>query len=179
MSETTGAKGPVEEFDAEVFRALDRYFEARRREVEDSKERSGPAFKAYEQARRQLMKAERELEEIQYRTAELKGEAVEAAVGSSEPSELKEEIADLQEELGELQEELGELAEAEQGALGRKREAEERLRRAEQEFGGDLAEATSGRAAAALAKVEEIDAFKGRVDQRFAEGRTSVLEVAA
>jgi hypothetical protein len=29
-----------------------------------------------------------------------------------------------------------------------------------------------------LAKVEEIDAFKDRVDQRFAEGRTSVLRLA-
>jgi chromosome segregation ATPase len=178
MSESTSAKGPVEEVEAEVFRVLDRYFAAQRREVEDSKERSGPAFKAYEQARRQLIKAERELEEIQYRTAELKGEAMGVAVGSSEPSELKEEVAELQEELGELQEELGELAEAEQSALRRKREAEERLRRAEEDFGGDLAEATSGLAAAALAKGEEIDAFKGRVDQRFVEGRTSVLEVA-
>jgi chromosome segregation ATPase len=178
MSEATSAKGPVEELEAEVFRALDRYFAAQRREVEDSKERSGPAFKAYEQARRQLIKAERELEEIQYRTAELKGEAMGVAVGSSEASELKEEVAELQKELGELQEELGELAEAEQSALGRKREAEERLRWAEEDFGGDLAEATSGLAAAALAKGEEIDAFKGRVDQRFAEGRTSVLEVA-
>jgi predicted nucleic acid-binding Zn-ribbon protein len=178
MSEATSAKGPVEELEAEVFRALDRYFAAQRREVEDSKERSGPAFKAYEQARRQLIKAERELEEIQYRTAELKGEAMGVAVGSSEASELKEEVAELQKELGELQEELGELAEAEQSALGRKREAEERLRWAEEDFGGDLAVATSGLAAAALAKGEEIDAFKGRVDQRFAEGRTSVLEVA-
>jgi chromosome segregation ATPase len=178
MSETTGANGSVEKFEAEIFMALDRYFEARRGEVEDSKERSGPAFKAYEQARRQLMKAERELEEIQYRTAELKGEAVGATVGSSEASELKEEIAELQEELGELEKELGELAEAEQSALERRRRAEEKLRRAQQDFDGDLTEATSGLAAAALAKVEEIDAFKARVDQRFAEGRTSVLEVA-
>jgi chromosome segregation ATPase len=180
MSETTGAKGRVEEFEAEVFGALDRYFEARRREVEDSKERSGPAFKAYEQARRQLMKASRELEEIEYRTAELKREAMgSTTVGSSEASELKEEVAELQEELGELEEELGELAETEQRALRRRREAEEELRRAEQDFGGDLAEATSGLAAAALAKAEEIDTFKGRLDQRFAEGRISVLEVAS
>lgn len=178
MSETTGAKDPVEEFEAEVFRALDRYFEARRREVEDSKERSGPAFKAYEEARRQLMQAERELDEIQYRTAKLKGEGVGVTVGSSEASELKEEVAELQEELGELQEELAELAEAEQSALLRKREAKEMLRRAELDFGGDLAEASSGLAGAALAKAEEIDAFKERVDWCFAEGRNSVLEVA-
>jgi chromosome segregation ATPase len=178
MSDTIGAKSPVEEFEAEFFRTLDRYFEARRREVQDSKEMSGPAFKAYEEARRQLMNADRELEEIQYRTAELKGEAVEATVGSSEASELKEEVAELQEEFERLQEELGLLAEAEQSASGRRREAEEKLRRAEQDFDGDLAEATSGLAAAALAKAEEIDAFKGRVDQRFAQERTSVLEVA-
>ena len=178
MSETTGAKGPVEEFEAEVFRALDRYFEARRREVEDSKERGGPAFKAYEEARQQLMKAERELDEIHYRTAELKGGFAGSTMGSSEASELKEEVAELQDELGELQAELGELAKAEQSALGRKREAQERLRRAEQDFGGNLAEASSGLAGAALAKVEEIDAFKGRVDQRFAEVTTSILEVA-
>jgi chromosome segregation ATPase len=178
MSQTIGAEGPAEEFEAEVFRALDRYFEARRREVQDSKERSGPAFKAYEEARRQLMDADRELEEIQYRTAELKGEAIGATVGSSEASELKEEVAELQEELEGLQEELAQLAEAEQSALGRRKEAEEKLRRAEQDFDGDLAEATSGLAAAALAKAEEIDAFKGRVDQRFAQGRTSVLEAA-
>jgi len=172
MSETTGAKGAAQEFEAEVFRALDRYFEARRREVEDSKERGGPAFKAYEQARQQLMQAERELEEIQYRAAELKGEVVVSAMGSSEASELKEEVA-------ELQAEFGELAKAEQSALGRKREAQEMLRRAEQDFGGDVAEASSGLAGAALAKAKEIDAFKGQVDQRFAEGTTSVLEVAS
>jgi chromosome segregation ATPase len=178
MSDTIGAKGAAQEFEAEVFRALDRYFEARRREIEDSKERGGPAFKAYEQARQQLMQAERELEEIQYRAAELRGGIMGAPVGSSEASELKEEVAELREELGEWQEELGELAKAEQNALGRKREAQEMLRRAEQDFGGNIAEASSGLAGAALAKAEEIDAFKGQVDQRFAEGTTSVLEVA-
>jgi hypothetical protein len=77
-----------------------------------------------------------------------------------------------------LQEELGELADAEQSALRRKREAEEMLRRVEPDFSGDFAEASSRLAAAALAKAEEIDAFKGRVDQRFAEGRNSVLQLA-
>ncbi len=33
MSETTGAKDPIENLEADVFRALDRYFEARLREV--------------------------------------------------------------------------------------------------------------------------------------------------
>ena len=92
-------------------------------------------------------------------------------MGSGGASELTEGIA-------ELQEELGELAEAGQSALERRSRAEEMLRRARQDFDGDLAEATSGLAAAALAKVEEIDALKGRVDQRFAEGRTYVLEAA-
>jgi len=178
MSETTGAKEPVEGFEAEVFRTLDRYFEARRREVEHSKERSGPAFKAYEEARRQLMEAQRELDEIKYRTAKLKEEGVWITAGSGEASELKEEVAELQEQLGELQEELGELADAEQSALRRKREAEEVLRRAEPDFSGDFAEVSSRLAAAALAKAEEIDAFKERVDQRFAEGRNSVLQLA-
>src|ERR671917_616211 len=141
MSEPTGAEGPIEEVETELFRSLDRYFEVRRREVEESIERAGTEFKNFEGARRQLMEAEQELEQIQQRTAELK-------------------------------------AEAEESALGRKREAEERLRSlTELDIGEHLAEASSGLAAIALAKVEEIDALKNRVDQRFAEGRTSVLRI--
>ena len=172
MSEPTGAKGPIEEFETELFRSLDRYFEVRRREVEESIERAGTEFKNFEEARRQLMEAEQELEQIQQRTAELKGEALNAIVESSEASELEEGVS-------ELETELSELAEAEQSALGRKREAEERLRSlTELDIGEHLAEASSGLAAIALAKVEEIDALKNRVDQRFAEGRTSVLRLA-
>ena len=172
MSEPTGAKGPIEEVETELFRSLDRYFEVRRREVEESIERAGTEFKNLEEARRQLMEAEQELEQIQQRTAELKGEALNAIVESSEPSELEEGVSDLETELSEL-------AEAEQSALGRKREAEERLRSLTgQDIGEQLAEASSGLAAVALAKVEEIDALKDRVDQRFAEGRTSVLRLA-
>ena len=75
--------------------------------------------------------------------------------------------------------EISELAVAEQSALGRKRETEERLRRLTgQDIGEHLAEASSGLAAFALAKAAEIDALKNRVDQRFAEGRTSVLRLA-
>ena len=75
--------------------------------------------------------------------------------------------------------ELSELAEAEQSALERKRDAEERLRSlTELDIGEHLAEASNGLAAIALAKAEEIDALKDRVDQRFAEGRTSVLRLA-
>ena len=94
-----------------------------------------------------------------------------AIVESTEASELEEGVS-------ELETELSELAEAEQSALGRKREAEERLRSlTELDIGEHLAEASSGLAAIALAKVEEIDALKNRVDQRFAEGRTSVLRI--
>ena len=118
------------------------------------------------------MEAEQELEQIRQRTAELKGEAVNAIVGTSEASELEEGVS-------ELEPELGELAEAEQSALGRKKDAEERLRRLTgQDIGEHLAEASSGVAAIALAKAEEVDALKDRVDQRFAEGRTSVLRLA-
>ena len=172
MSEPTGAESPIEEFETELFRALDRYFEVRRREVEESIERAGTEFKNFEEARRQLVEAEKELEQIRQRTEELKGEAVNAIVGTSEASELEEGVS-------ELEPELGELAEAEQSALGRKRDAEERLRSLTgQDIGEHLAEASSGVAAIALAKAEEIDALKERVDRRFAEGRTSVLRLA-
>jgi len=172
MSEPTGAEGPIQEFETELFRSLDRYFEVRRREVEQSIERAGTEFKNFQEARRQLVEAEQELEQIQQRTVELKGEAFNAIVESSEASELEEGVS-------ELETELSELAEAEQSALGRKREAEERLRSLTgQDIEEHLAEASSAVAAIALAKAEEIDAFKDRVDQRFAEGRTSVLRLA-
>ncbi len=172
MSEPTRAEGTIERLETELFRALDRYFEVRRREVEESIQRAGTEFKNFEEARRQLVEAEQELEQIRQRTAELKGEAVNAIVGTSEASELEEGVS-------ELEPELGELAEAEQSALGRKKDAEERLRRLTgQDIGEHLAEASSGVAAIALAKAEEIDALKDRVDQRFAEGGTSVLRLA-
>jgi DNA repair exonuclease SbcCD ATPase subunit len=172
MSEPTRAEGTIERLETELFRALDRYFEVRRREVEESIQRAGSEFKNFDEARRQLVEAEQELEQIRQRTAELKGEAVNAIVGTSEASELEEGVS-------ELEPELGELAEAEQSALGRKKDAEERLRRLTgQDIGEHLAEASSGVAAIALAKAEEIDALKDRVDQRFAEGRTSVLRLA-
>jgi exonuclease VII large subunit len=173
MSEPTGAEGPIKEFETELFRSLDRYFEVRRREVEQSIERAGTEFKNFEEARRQLVEAEEELEQIQQRTVELKGEALNAIVESSEASELEEGVSELETEL------ISELAQAEQSALGRKREAEERLRSlTEQDIGKHLAEASNGLAAIALAKVEEIDTLKNRVDQRFAEGITSVLRLA-
>src|SRR5215208_1651998 len=173
MSEPTGAEGPIEELETELFRSLERYFEVRRREVEESIERAGTDFNNFQHARRQLVEAEKELEQIQQRTAELKGEAMNAIVESSEASELEEGVSDLETEL------ISELAEAEQSALERKREAEERLRSLTgQDIGEHLAEASSGLAAVALAKAEEIDALKNRVDQRFAEGRTSVLRLA-
>jgi exonuclease VII large subunit len=173
MSEPyTDAEGPIEEFEAELFRALDRYFEVRRREVEQSIQRAGTDYKNFEEARRRLVEAEKELEQIQQRTAELKGEALNTIVESSEASELEEGVS-------ELETELSELAEAEQSALERKRDAEGRLQSlTELDIGEHLAETSSGLAAIALAKAEEIDAFKDRVDQRFAEGRTSVLRLA-
>src|SRR5215208_8349944 len=172
MSEPTGAEGPIEEFETELFRSLDRYFEVRRREVEESIERVGTEYKNFQEARRQLMEAEKELEQIQQRTAELKGEALNNIIEGSEASELEEGMSGLETEFGEL-------AEVEQRALGRKRDAEERLRRLTgQDIGEHLAEAGNALAAVALAKAEEIDAFKDRVDQRFAEGRTSVLRLA-
>ena len=172
MSESTGAEGPIEEVETELFRSLDRYFELRHREVEQSIERAGTEFKNFQEARRQLVEAEKELEQIQRRTEELRGEALNAIVESSEASELEEGVSDLETELSEL-------AEAEQSVLGRKREAEERLRSLTgQDIGEHLAEASNALAAVALAKAEEIDALKDRVDQRFAEGRTSVLRLA-
>ena len=175
MSESTGAEGPIEEVETELFRSFDRYFELRRREVEESIERAGTEFKNFQEARRQLVEAEQELEQIQQRTEELKGEALNAIVESSEASELEERVSGV----SELETELSELAEAEQSALGRKREAEESLRSLTgQDIGEHLAEASTGLAAIALAKAEEIDAFKDRVNQRFAEGKTSVLRLA-
>jgi chromosome segregation ATPase len=172
MSEPTGAEGPIEELETELFRSIERYFEVRRREVEESIERAGTDFNNFQHARRQLVEAEKELEQIQQRTEELKGEALNAIVESSEASELEEGVSDLETELSEL-------AVAEQNVLGRKREAEERLRSLTgQDIGEHIAEASNALAAVALAKVEEIDAFKEQVDQRFADGRTSVLRLA-
>ncbi|MDQ5812373.1 MAG: hypothetical protein M3358_16875 [Actinomycetota bacterium] len=172
MSETTGVNGSIEDFEADVFRALDRYFEARIREVAGNPKRVGPAVEAYEEARRQLAEAEEELERIRHRTEELKAGTVDALVGSSEASEIGEEISDLQEEVRDL-------TQAEKTAQRRKEDAEETLRRAELQFEGNLGLAADEVAALALSKVEEIDAFKARLDQRFAEGRMSVLGAVA
>jgi predicted nucleic acid-binding Zn-ribbon protein len=177
MSQTTGANnGPIEEFEADVFRALDRYFEARLREVAGNPKRVGPTVETYEDARRQLAEAEEELERIRHRTEELKAGTVDAIAGSSEPSELGKEISDMQEE---LQKELADLTQAEKAAQKRREDAEETLRRVEVDFEGDLGLAADEVAALAMSKIEEIDAFKARLDQRFAEGRMAVLEAAA
>ncbi len=176
MSNATGTKGSMEDAEAEVLRALDRYFEVRRQELKEGKKRAGSEYENFEEARRQLVRAEQELEQIQRRTAELKGEALNTVMESREASELEEGVTELQ----SLQKELGDLAEAEQRVLGRKREVEERLQRmTEQEhIRKPIAEDYGELATFAMTVAEEIDAFKGRVDQRFAEGRTSVLEVA-
>src|SRR5918992_3457479 len=107
MSEPTRAEGNIERLETELFRALDRYFEVRRREVEQSIERAGTEFKNFQEARRQLVEAEQELEQIQQRTEELKGEALNAIVESSEASELEEGVSELETA------EFSELAEAE------------------------------------------------------------------
>ena len=172
MSEPASAEGPIEELEIEVFKALERYFEVRRREVEQSIERAGTEYKNFQQARRQLVEAEMELEQIQNRTTELKGEAMNTLVEGSEATELEEGMSGLEKELAEL-------AELEQSALGRKRDAEEMLRRLTgQDIGEHIQEASSAVSAVALAKAEEIDAFKDRLDQHFAGKKTSVLRLA-
>ena len=67
---------------------------------------------------------------------------------------------------------------AKNNAQSRKEEAEETLRRVDLDFEGDLGLAADAVAAFALHKIEEIEALKNRLDQRFAEGRTSVLKAA-
>ena len=67
---------------------------------------------------------------------------------------------------------------AKNNAQGRKEEAEETLRRAELKFEGDLGLAADAVADFALHKIDEIEAFKTRLDLRFAEKRTSVLKAA-
>lgn len=172
MSEPTGAEGPIEEFEIEVFKALDRYFELRRCQVEQSIERAGTEYKNFQEARRQLMEAEQELDPIRHRTAELKGEAMNTLVEGSEATELEEGMS-------RLEKELAELAGLEQSALERKKDAEEMLRSLTgQDIGEHIAEASSAVSAVALAKAEEIDAFKDRVDQHFAEKKASVLRLA-
>src|SRR5215217_7615164 len=161
MYETTGGERSIEELEAAVLGALDLYFEAQLREVTESPRRMGPAVEAYEEARRQLVEAE----------AELEADTVDAVVRGSEASELEEEIS-------ELQEEVGELTQAEKTAQRRKENAEEAIRRAELDFKGDLGQVADEVAALALSKGEEIDDFKACLEQRFAEGRTAVLGAA-
>jgi hypothetical protein len=53
MSEPAGAEGSIQEFETEVFRALARTFEVRRRKVEESIQGAGAEYKNFEEARRQ------------------------------------------------------------------------------------------------------------------------------
>jgi chromosome segregation ATPase len=177
MSETAGSQKPtaIHEHEAAVLRALDLYFETRRHEVEQSKEAAGPALARYEEARRQIAQSEEELLKLRGRTEELQAEAMSTVARGSGASELEKDVSELQKE---LQEKIHDLAEAEKTAQGRKAEAEERLRRAELDFEADLGKALNEVAAVALHEAEEIDAFKGRLDRRFAEGRMFVLEAA-
>jgi chromosome segregation ATPase len=168
---TTGDERRMEELEAKALGALDLYFETRRREVEENKKNAGSGLEAYEEVRRQLAEAEEDLVELRRRAAELQVEAVDTIVGGGE-------VSDLAEGVSELQQEIHDLAEAEKAARKRKEDAEETLRRVELDYGGDLGEAGDRVAAFALQQVEEIDGFKERLDQRFAEGRTSVLGAA-
>lgn len=171
MFGTTGAERRRQELEANVLEALDLYFETRRREVEENKKGAGAEFEAYEAVRRQLAEVEEELVELRRRATELQVEAVDTIVGG-------EEVSDLAEGVTELQQEIDYLAEAEKAARKRKEEAEEFLRRVELDYGGGLGEAADRVAAFALQEAEKIDGFKERLDQRFAEGRTSVLGAA-
>jgi chromosome segregation ATPase len=175
MSEITSGERSIEKLEDEILRALDHYFKLRRSEVEESKQRAGSGFGEYEEARRKLAEVEQELEELRRRTEELKAEALSAVMEDEEALELEEDVS-------EVQEEVSELADAERAALERKKEAEERLRRrlrrSERACEEDLGETANDVAAFALRKADEIEAFKGRVDQRFTEGRTSVLGAA-
>ncbi len=171
MHETPGSQRSVEELEAALLGTLDLYFEARLRQVARTPREVGPAVEVFEEARRRLAEAEEELGALHRRTRELKASTVDAVGDVEEASELGKQLSGLQEEVQAL-------AEAEKAAHERKEEAEETLRRAELQFEGGLALAADEVAAIALSKIEEIDAFKARVDRRFAEGRTSVLGAA-
>jgi hypothetical protein len=171
MSVAGNDEGSDKVLEARVLDALAAYFESQQREVEESKKMAGPEFVEYEEARQQVAVAEKQLVEVRRAMTELQAGAVDAIVGGDEASELEREVSNLQQEVHEL-------AEAEKAALRRKEEAEERLRRAEVHLGGELGEVADGIAASALSKIEEIDSFKERLDERFTAGRTSVLRVS-
>ena len=179
MYETTGGERSIGELEAAVLGTLDLYFEAQLREVAGNPRRVGREVEVHEEARRQLAEAGEELERIRRRMEELKADTVDAVVGGSEATELGQEISELGNEISELQEEVRDLTQAEKTAQRRKEDAEETLRRVELDFEGDLGLAADGVAALALSKVEEVDAFKARLDLRFAEGRTSILGTTA
>ena len=172
MSESTGDARPTEELEAAVFEALDRYFEACQREVAEGKEREGAEFVRYEAVRRQLAEAEAKLLEVHARLEALQMQASTAIIQSEEASELEEEVSALQVEIHEL-------TEVEKAAQERKEEAEKTLQRLGADLDADIGLAAHRVAGLALQKVEEIDAFKDRLDQHFVEGRTSVLEKAS
>jgi mannose-6-phosphate isomerase class I len=173
MHETPGSQRSFEELEATLLGTLDLYFEARLRQVARAPRAVGPTVEVFEEARRRLAEAEEELEALHRRTQEIKASPVDAAAAGD-----SEEGSELGKQVSSLQEEVQALAEAEKAAHERKEAAKETLRRAELDFGEGLALAAGEVAAIALGKVEEIDAFKARVDRRFAEGRTSVLGAA-
>jgi chromosome segregation ATPase len=178
-SETTSARSrPIEELEAAILETLEPYFEAYRQEAQESKGRVEAGFRTYkeahEEARQQLAKAETELEQIGERTEEIRAKALNAVVEGDEASELEKDVSELQAEVRDLAE--AEKA-AQRGAQGGCRRAARAV--SELEFEGHPGEAADMVAAYALHKVEEIDAFKSRLEQRFLEGRTSVIKGAS
>ena len=169
MSEATGDRKRIEELEAAVFEALDHYFEARQREVAESKETEGTELVRHEELRRQLAEAEGKLLEVHARLEELQLRASSALIQSREASELEEEVSALQAEIHEL-------TEVEKAAQERKEEAEKTLQQLGDDLDADIGLAMNRVAGTALQKVEEINAFKERLDQHFVEGRTSVLK---
>ena len=169
MSEATDDRKPTEELEGAVFEALDHYFEVHRREVAESREREGAEFVRHEELRRQLAEAEGKLLEVHARLEELKVQASTAVIQSEEAPELEEEVSALQAEIHEL-------TEVEKAAQERKEEAEKTLQQLGDDLDADIGLAMNRVAGTTLQKVEEIDAFKERLDQHFVEGRTFVLK---
>ena len=172
MSEAISGESPIGELESAIFEALDRYFEAHRRAVAERKEGEGAEFVRYEEVRRQLAEAEAKLSEIRARLEELQIRASTMVIQSSEAAELEEEVSALQAEIHELSEE-------EKAAQERKEDAEKTLQRLGYELDTDIGLAANRVAGIALQKVEKIDTFKERLDQRFTEGRTAVIEEAS
>jgi len=89
MSVADGGERSKQVLEAKVLDALGDYFEAQRREIEDSKKRAGSGFAEYEEARRLVAEAEEQLGEVRRAMAELQAEAVDTIVCGDKVSELE------------------------------------------------------------------------------------------